>query len=199
MKYITQLENEQHGFKVEIFMNDHDETKRLVIHPSDLRLKLRQPFTASTMQLIAKLFFYPLQPRCNVYVMPVDKVVGDNQLVRLRMRWWMIAGEMTPNLDEDTRRRMVKACLDNWCRVHPDTQDQMPFGTPIDTLPLPIRITNALKRVEITTIESVLEILLSKNGEGKLLAIRHFGETSLFELKQALKNGGYLDDENDQI
>ncbi len=61
---------------------------------------------------------------------------------------------------------------------------------PIETLDLGVRSYNALKRVGITTIGEVLEML--NRGPDAMLAIRNFGEKSVDELVQQLKAKGYL-------
>jgi DNA-directed RNA polymerase subunit alpha len=60
---------------------------------------------------------------------------------------------------------------------------------PIDDLGLQVRAYNCLKRAGITTIGEVLEKL--KKGRDEMLAIRNFGEKSLDELVDALKEKGY--------
>jgi len=68
--------------------------------------------------------------------------------------------------------------------------DEEKFNTPIETLDLSVRVFNSLKRTGITTIGEVLEML--DRGPDAMLAIRNFGEKSLDELVQRLKEKGYL-------
>ena len=68
--------------------------------------------------------------------------------------------------------------------------DEERYNTPIETLDLGVRSYNALKRVGITTIGEVLEML--NRGPDAMLAIRNFGEKSVDELVQQLKAKGYL-------
>jgi DNA-directed RNA polymerase subunit alpha len=68
--------------------------------------------------------------------------------------------------------------------------DSEKFNTPIETLDLSVRVFNSLKRTGITTIGEVLEML--DRGPDAMLAIRNFGEKSLDELVQRLKEKGYL-------
>jgi DNA-directed RNA polymerase subunit alpha len=68
--------------------------------------------------------------------------------------------------------------------------DEEHYNTPIETLDLGVRSYNALKRVGITTIGEVLEML--NRGPDAMLAIRNFAEKSVDELVQQLKAKGYL-------
>jgi DNA-directed RNA polymerase subunit alpha len=68
--------------------------------------------------------------------------------------------------------------------------DEERYNTPIETLDLSVRVFNSLKRTGITTIGEVLEML--DKGPDAMLAIRNFGEKSLDELVQRLKEKGYL-------
>ena len=63
-------------------------------------------------------------------------------------------------------------------------------SAPLEALDLGVRSYNALKRVGITTIGEVLEML--NRGPDAMLAIRNFGEKSVDELVQQLKAKGYL-------
>ncbi len=63
-------------------------------------------------------------------------------------------------------------------------------SAPLEALDLGVRSHNALKRVGITTIGEVLEML--NRGPDAMLAIRNFGEKSVDELVQQLKAKGYL-------
>ena len=63
------------------------------------------------------------------------------------------------------------------------------YDLPIETLDLSVRVFNSLKRTGITTVGEVLEML--ERGQDAMLAIRNFGEKSLFELKEKLKEKGY--------
>ncbi len=65
------------------------------------------------------------------------------------------------------------------------------FQAPIEQLDLSVRVFNSLKRTGITTVGEVLEML--ERGTDAMLAIRNFGEKSLDELVQKLKEKGYLD------
>ena len=62
--------------------------------------------------------------------------------------------------------------------------------SPIETLDLSPRVYNALTRKGVTTVDEVLEML--DRGPDAMLAIRNFGEKSLDELVQRLKEKGYL-------
>jgi DNA-directed RNA polymerase subunit alpha len=64
------------------------------------------------------------------------------------------------------------------------------FEKPIEELDLSVRVFNSLKRTGITTIGDVLDML--KRGPDAMLAIRNFGEKSLDELVDKLREKGYL-------
>lgn len=64
--------------------------------------------------------------------------------------------------------------------------------TPIENLDLSVRVFNSLKRTGITTVGEVLELL--EKGEEAVMSIRNFGEKSLDELRQKMRDKGYLHD-----
>jgi DNA-directed RNA polymerase subunit alpha len=64
------------------------------------------------------------------------------------------------------------------------------YDKPIEELDLSVRVFNSLKRTGITTIGDVLDML--DRGPDAMLAIRNFGEKSLDELTQKLREKGYL-------
>jgi DNA-directed RNA polymerase subunit alpha len=64
------------------------------------------------------------------------------------------------------------------------------YDLPIESLDLSVRVFNSLKRTGITTIGEVLEML--DKGEDAMLAIRNFGDKSLEELVERLKEKGYM-------
>lgn len=66
--------------------------------------------------------------------------------------------------------------------------------TPIENLDLSVRVFNSLKRAGITTVGEVLELL--EKGEEAIMSIRNFGEKSLDELRDKMKEKGYLEEEN---
>jgi len=65
--------------------------------------------------------------------------------------------------------------------------------TPIENLDLSVRVFNSLKRTGITTVGEVLELL--EKGEEAVMSIRNFGEKSLDELRQKMREKGYLRDQ----
>jgi len=67
------------------------------------------------------------------------------------------------------------------------------YETPIENLDLSVRVFNSLKRTGITNVGEVLDML--EKGPEAMLSIRNFGEKSLDELKDQLKEKGYLDDD----
>ncbi len=64
--------------------------------------------------------------------------------------------------------------------------------TPIENLDLSVRVFNSLKRTGITTVGEVLELL--EKGDEAVMSIRNFGEKSLDELRQKMREKGYLKD-----
>jgi DNA-directed RNA polymerase subunit alpha len=66
------------------------------------------------------------------------------------------------------------------------------YETPIEHLDLSVRVFNSLKRTGITTVGEVLDML--GKGEETMLAIRNFGDKSLEELRDKLREKGYLKD-----
>jgi DNA-directed RNA polymerase subunit alpha len=81
--------------------------------------------------------------------------------------------------------------------VEPDPNALPPetYETPIETLDLSVRVFNSLKRTGITNVGEVLEML--DRGPDAMLAIRNFGEKSLDELLERLKEKNYLTEEHD--
>ncbi len=78
--------------------------------------------------------------------------------------------------------------------VEPEEEGGIPskvYETPIEDLELTVRAYNCLKRAGITQVGEILEKL--KKGEDEILAIRNFGQKSLDELMDRLKEKGYLD------
>lgn len=68
--------------------------------------------------------------------------------------------------------------------------DEERYNTPIEVLDLSVRVFNSLKRTGITTVGEVLEML--DRGTDAMLAIRNFGEKSLDELVQRLREKQFL-------
>lgn len=62
--------------------------------------------------------------------------------------------------------------------------------TPIENLDLSVRVFNSLKRTGITTVGDVLELL--EKGNDAVMSIRNFGEKSLEELRQKMREKGFL-------
>jgi DNA-directed RNA polymerase subunit alpha len=67
--------------------------------------------------------------------------------------------------------------------------------TPIENLDLSVRVFNSLKRTGITTVGEVIELL--EKGDEAVMSIRNFGEKSLDELRQKMREKGYLRDGNE--
>ncbi len=63
------------------------------------------------------------------------------------------------------------------------------YDTPIEVLDLTTRTFNALKRADITRIGQILE-----KDERALASIRNFGQKSVEELRERLRERGYIED-----
>lgn len=68
------------------------------------------------------------------------------------------------------------------------------YDKPIEELDLSVRVFNSLKRTGITTVGDVLDML--QRGPDSMLAIRNFGEKSLDELQDKLREKKYLPSED---
>jgi DNA-directed RNA polymerase subunit alpha len=66
--------------------------------------------------------------------------------------------------------------------------------TPVEALDLSVRVFNSLKRTGITTVGDVLDLL--EKGETAVMSIRNFGEKSLDELRDKMREKGYMKDES---
>lgn len=64
------------------------------------------------------------------------------------------------------------------------------YDVPIEELDLSMRAYNCLKRAGITKVGEILDKL--EHGMGELLAIRNFGQKSLTELVDSMRERGYL-------
>ena len=64
------------------------------------------------------------------------------------------------------------------------------FETPIETLELSQRTYNCLKRSQITKVGQVMQM-----SEDELLSLRNFGQKSLEELRERLRQHGLLTEE----
>ncbi|MEK6588484.1 MAG: DNA-directed RNA polymerase subunit alpha [Chloroflexota bacterium] len=67
------------------------------------------------------------------------------------------------------------------------------YEIPIENLDLSVRVFNSLKRTGIASVGEVLDMI--EKGQDAMLSIRNFGEKSLDELKERLREKGYLVDE----
>jgi DNA-directed RNA polymerase subunit alpha len=76
----------------------------------------------------------------------------------------------------------------------PPDQRKPLYEKPIEELDLSVRVFNSLKRTGITTVGDVLDML--ERGPDAMLAIRNFGEKSLDELVEKLRDKGYLPSES---
>jgi len=67
--------------------------------------------------------------------------------------------------------------------------------TPVEALDLSVRVFNSLKRTGIITVGDVIDLL--EKGDQAIMSIRNFGEKSLDELRQKMREKGYMSDEDD--
>lgn len=89
-------------------------------------------------------------------------------------------------IDRDTEPELVGG---------PNNRRPQLYDKPIEELDLSVRVFNSLKRTGITTIGDVLDML--ERGQDAMLAIRNFGEKSLDELNDKLREKGYLNDQSE--
>ncbi|RME89416.1 MAG: DNA-directed RNA polymerase subunit alpha [Anaerolineae bacterium] len=68
--------------------------------------------------------------------------------------------------------------------------------TPVEALDLSVRVFNSLKRTGISTVGDVLELL--EKGDQAIMSIRNFGEKSLQELRQKMREKGFLPAEEEE-
>ena len=77
----------------------------------------------------------------------------------------------------------------------PEPEEGIPneiYETPIEQLDLSVRVFNSLKRTGITNVGEVIEML--EKGSDAMLAIRNFGEKSLDELVEKMREKGFVPD-----
>ena len=94
-------------------------------------------------------------------------------------------------LDPEIHRPQV----DDLVEVDEPGLDPAVYEIPIEQLDLSVRVFNSLKRTGITNVGEVLEML--ERGPDAMLAIRNFGEKSLEELVNLLKEKGFLSAEGE--
>ena len=70
------------------------------------------------------------------------------------------------------------------------------FDTPIENLDLSVRVFNSLKRAGITTVGEVLDLL--NKGEDAVMSIRNFGDKSMDELADKMREKNYMDDDEEE-
>jgi DNA-directed RNA polymerase subunit alpha len=105
-----------------------------------------------------------------------------SEAARLLMSHLAIIASVTENGIEPIGARSVKA---DEQRGYSDER----YNVPIETLDLSVRVFNSLKRTGITTVGEVLDML--ERGPEAMLAIRNFGEKSLTELTDRLREKNY--------
>ncbi|MEB2364865.1 MAG: DNA-directed RNA polymerase subunit alpha [Chloroflexota bacterium] len=119
-------------------------------------------------------------------IRPQDALAQSAQIL---MRHLSVIGGMDPTFDQYTQFEAydeAREPMQNSKRSQ--LHDKM-----IEELDLSVRVFNSLKRTGITTIGDVLEML--DRGSDAMLAIRNFGEKSLDELVEKLREKGYLPSE----
>ncbi len=137
--------------------------------------------------------------RYDVEAARVQQVTNYDKLI---LEIWT-DGTIPPEIAMRESARILMQHLSIIANIDPDTigqetepvvQEEAPrpdyYDFPIEGLDLSVRVFNSLKRTGITTIGEVLGML--EKGEDAMLAIRNFGEKSLEELKDRLREKGYL-------
>ena len=82
--------------------------------------------------------------------------------------------------------------------TEPEQNKRQPlYEKPIEELDLTVRVFNSLKRTGITSIGDVLDMI--NRGEDAMLAIRNFGEKSLEELVDKLREKGYYPEDEEEL
>ena len=95
-----------------------------------------------------------------------------------------------PGVSEETLTVAVEAeTTGSTSRITSELAD-----TPVEALDLSVRVFNSLKRTGITTVGDVLDLL--EKGETAVMSIRNFGDKSLDELRQKMREKGYLKDDS---
>jgi len=92
--------------------------------------------------------------------------------------------KVVAGVDEDWFRELEVPSQPEEEPSHPPLYDK-----PIEELDLSVRVFNSLKRTGITSVGDVLDML--NRGPDAMLAIRNFGEKSLDELEQKLREKNY--------
>ncbi len=108
-------------------------------------------------------------------ISPLDALKDSARILVTHLR--LVAGaELEEELDLDIG-------------VEKETIPHQAYATPIEDLGLGVRVYNALKRTGISNVGEVLEMLT--RGRDAMLSIRNFGEKSLEELADQLKEKGF--------
>ncbi len=71
------------------------------------------------------------------------------------------------------------------------------YDTPIENLDLSVRVFNSLKRAGITTVGEVMELL--DKGQDAVMSIRNFGDKSMDELVDKMREKGYMQQDGEPI
>jgi hypothetical protein len=123
--------------------------------------------------------------------LPVDSAYVMEAMERLRNRFLNKALSDIPKavLRAETQKitKMQKAAADKAPLL--DIEKEL-AETPVEALNLSGGVLNSLKRTGITTVGDVLGLL--DNGESAVMSIRNFGEKSLDDLRQKMREKGYL-------
>ncbi len=132
------------------------------------------------------------------------RVAQDTSFDRLTMQIWT-DGTLRPEQALSRSATILIAHLRDLAGVTEEsliaaaTREEEPklasevYEIPIENLDLSVRVFNSLKRTGITSVGEVLDML--EKGQDAMLSIRNFGEKSLDELKERLREKGYLSDE----
>ncbi|MEW6567241.1 MAG: DNA-directed RNA polymerase subunit alpha [Chloroflexota bacterium] len=129
------------------------------------------------------------------------RVGQDTSYDRLMMEIWT-DGTIKPEMALSQSAQILMAHLRDLAGVSEESlmaaaeREEKPrlaseiYDTPIENLDLSVRVFNSLKRTGITTVGEVLDML--EKGAEAMLSIRNFGEKSLEELQERLREKGYL-------
>jgi DNA-directed RNA polymerase subunit alpha len=79
--------------------------------------------------------------------------------------------------------------------VEDDRLSSEVYDTPIENLDLSVRVFNSLKRAGITTVGEVLELL--QKGEDAVMSIRNFGDKSMDELADKMREKNYMNEDEE--
>lgn len=116
-------------------------------------------------------------------IKPEDALKQSSKILIEHLRF--ISGIKEDELDNP---QMADGLTMGPARVNSETAE-----TPIENLDLSVRVFNSLKRTGVTTVGDVLDLL--DKGDDAVKSIRNFGEKSLDELRDKLREKNFLHDQ----